>query len=168
MAVKVLVIEPIRKTVSSAIGIRVSMSARPCAEKNSRDPSRTTPKARPTAGQRLRISPTRAFMSDWPTCVIVPPPRVAETVHFTREPAPSLAPTLLRPDRDGRGRATPIGKADVPGSSAATGGRVHSGLLERAATRRFDLRGRADGRPAEGGRRSPVGAHQQPALRLAP
>ena len=55
--------EAIRKTVSSVIGVFDAMSATPCPQKNSRDPSRTTPTARPTAGQRLRISPTLAVSS---------------------------------------------------------------------------------------------------------
>jgi hypothetical protein len=49
IAVKVLVMEAIRKTVSSVIGVFEAMSARPCPEKNSRRPLRTTPTARPTA-----------------------------------------------------------------------------------------------------------------------
>jgi hypothetical protein len=63
IAVKVLVMEPIRKTVSSVTGVFEAMSATPCPSKNSRDTSRTTPTAKPTAGQRLRISLTFAFIS---------------------------------------------------------------------------------------------------------
>ena len=65
--------EPMRKTVSSLTGVFVAISARPCAEKNSREPSRTTHNARPTAGHRLRMSPTLAFVSDWATWVMAPP-----------------------------------------------------------------------------------------------
>ena len=63
MAVKVLVMEPIRKTVSSVTGVFDAMSANPCPWKNSRRPLRTTPTARPTVGQRLRIRPILALNS---------------------------------------------------------------------------------------------------------
>ena len=53
-----VVMEPTRKIVSSVIGVFEAMSASPCPEKNSRDPSRTTPTARPTAGRRFAISRT--------------------------------------------------------------------------------------------------------------
>ena len=57
-AVKVLVMEPIRKTVSSVTGVADSMFATPWPEKNGNAPSRTTPTARPTAGQRFKIPST--------------------------------------------------------------------------------------------------------------
>jgi hypothetical protein len=42
--------------IGVAEGVFESMSARPCLEKVSGDPTRTTPTARPTAGWRLRFS----------------------------------------------------------------------------------------------------------------
>ena len=48
----VLVIDAIRKTVSSVIGVRSAMSATPVAENELSAPSLTTPTARPTAGHR--------------------------------------------------------------------------------------------------------------------
>jgi len=63
IAVKVLVIEAIRKTVFWVIGVSESMSASPCPEKNPREPSRITPTARPTVGQWLRILRTSACNS---------------------------------------------------------------------------------------------------------
>ena len=62
MAVKVLVMEAIRKTVSSVTGVRVVMSAKPCPWNQARDPSRTTPTASPAVGQRWRASSTTACM----------------------------------------------------------------------------------------------------------
>jgi hypothetical protein len=61
--VKVSVSESTRNTVSSVTDVFEAMSATPCPKKNSRDPSRTTPTARSTAGRRLRISPTLDFVS---------------------------------------------------------------------------------------------------------
>ena len=63
IAVKVLVMEAIRKTVSSATGMFDARSARPCPWKTSSDPLRTTPRAKPMAGWRLRIASTLVFIS---------------------------------------------------------------------------------------------------------
>src|SRR5512133_2300836 len=63
IAVMVLVIESIRKTVSSSTGVPDSTSATPCPWNHARDPSRTTPTARPATGQRLRTSATLLFNS---------------------------------------------------------------------------------------------------------
>ncbi|MGO8981457.1 MAG: hypothetical protein ACLQER_19620 [Streptosporangiaceae bacterium] len=52
----VLVMDPIRNTVSSVTGVRETMSASPCLWKWRRCPSRTTLTARPTAGWRLEIA----------------------------------------------------------------------------------------------------------------
>jgi hypothetical protein len=49
IAVKVLVTDATRKTVSSVMGVFDAMSARPCPSKKWRRPSRTTPTARLTA-----------------------------------------------------------------------------------------------------------------------
>jgi hypothetical protein len=62
--VKGFVTEPIRKTVSSVTGVPDPMSASPCPWKESREPSRTIPTARPTAGWRLRMPSIDARSSD--------------------------------------------------------------------------------------------------------
>jgi hypothetical protein len=61
-AVKVLVIEATRKTVSCATGLREVTSANPRPARNATPSARTTPSARPTAGRRFRI-PSTALVS---------------------------------------------------------------------------------------------------------
>ena len=63
IAVNVLVMEAMRNTVSSVTGLLDSISAKPCPWKYSTVPSRTTPTARPTVGQRLAISETLVLIS---------------------------------------------------------------------------------------------------------
>jgi hypothetical protein len=74
IAVKVLVMEAIRKTVSSVTGVFDAMSASPCPWKKSRDPSRITPTARPTAGHRFRIPLTLERIAS-SSIVCTTPPR---------------------------------------------------------------------------------------------
>ena len=58
-----------------------AISARPCPEKNSSDPSRTTPTARPTAGRRLRIPRTPDSTSSDPLVAAPPSPCRADDPH---------------------------------------------------------------------------------------
>src|SRR5215212_10363763 len=63
IAVKVLVIDPIRKTVSSAIGVFAAVSASPYPWHHASESSRTIPTARPADGQLPRTLATVALTS---------------------------------------------------------------------------------------------------------
>ena len=101
---KVLVTEPIRKTVSAVTGVFDAISARPCAANDSSDPSRTTPTARPTAGQRLAIPAKTDASSTPPRCS----GRAAN-----------------------RGERPIGGRANVPGRPPGSAGRRRVMLMER-------------------------------------
>src|SRR5512132_4106591 len=111
IAVTVLVMEPIRNTVSWVMGVSEAMSATPWPWNHSRDPSRTTPTASPAAGQRSRTFATTACRSRSSSSRIASPftgewdgPRRLRTVvgalHLERDPGREgrhlLLPALLQ------------------------------------------------------------------------
>ena len=98
-------IEAIRKTVSSVTGVFDAMSATPCPWKNSSDPLRTTPSAKPTAGRRLRISPTLALTSAQRSPASVPTPPAAVR---PAPPARGPEPTFLQLRVDGKEATGPV------------------------------------------------------------
>ena len=122
IAVNVLVMEAIRKTVSSVTGVFDPMSARPCPWKNSRDPLRTTPTARPTAGRRLRISSTVALISSRSTVGIAPPPLTRPAARPPSTPDGQSPRTNIAPTRVRREEATgPYPWVERPWPVAASG-----------------------------------------------
>src|SRR5207248_1626867 len=112
IAVNVLVTDPIRNTVSWVTGVFDAMSASPCAAKEARDPSRTTPAARPTHGHRQAISRTRTSRL---TSVMATSftrwrrarrhrPRHTSTLPYRRRRTPGRWARRQRPNVPGRGR----------------------------------------------------------------